>query len=259
MPWRQPTATGDFDPYKILVSELMLQQTQVGRVWPKYILFVETFPDFLSLSQASLEKVLQIWSGLGYNRRAKFLWQTAKIVQHQYGGQLPDRLEELIQLPGIGPNTAGAIQAYAFNQPVIFIETNIRSVFIYHCFQGVESVSDSQLRPLIAQALELVTDTTCSPGRQVRNWYWALMDYGAHLKQTTGNSAQRSASYSRQSAFHGSRRQIRGRILKTLAVSPASMLDLRNVIADERLESILADLQKENLISRYQTGYRLGA
>ena len=124
LPWRLPTDRG-FDPYAIMVSEIMLQQTQVGRVIPKFQAFMKQFPTVQALASAPLSDVLQAWSGLGYNRRAKFLWQAAQQVVTDYAGVMPKTLEDLVRLPGIGKNTAGAIMAYAYDQPVYFIETNI--------------------------------------------------------------------------------------------------------------------------------------
>jgi len=258
MLWRQPEPNGLFDPYKIVVSELMLQQTQVSRVMPKYQAFISIFPTVARLAQVPLEEVLRAWSGLGYNRRAKFLWQSAQMIYQQYGGHIPQAFDELVQLPGIGPNTAGAILAYAFNQPVIFIETNIRTVFIHHMFSDHDLVSDAQLRPIIAEALQhIVQDKT--KGHQPRNWYWALMDYGVYLKQSTGNAAARSKQFSRQSTFKGSRRQIRGEVLKYLAANVMTLTMLRAQLHDDRLEEVLQELQAEGLISVQQTGYRLGS
>ncbi|HYH75669.1 MAG TPA: hypothetical protein VD735_06980 [Candidatus Saccharimonadales bacterium] len=239
LPWRTLESDGTVDPYKVLVSELMLQQTQVPRVLPKFREFLERFPTVAALASVPLSEVLKAWSGLGYNRRAKFLWQTAQAVVRQYNGVLPRTLPELVALPGIGPNTAGAILAYAFNQPIAYIETNIRTVFIYHFFPDQEAVADRDLVPFIEAAL---------PRDEARDWYWALMDYGSHLKQTVGNVARSSASYSRQSAFHGSRRQIRGQVLKLLAVQPQALTTITAAIPDERLPGVLQDLTDEGFI-----------
>ncbi|HNS65921.1 MAG TPA: A/G-specific adenine glycosylase, partial [Candidatus Woesebacteria bacterium] len=163
LPWRLTT-----DPYAILVSELMLQQTQVSRVIPKYKVFLKRFPNLKSLKSSSLADVLIFWQGLGYNRRAKYLWQLAKTTQI-----LPSSQVELEKLPGIGPYTASAICAFAFNQPTPMIETNIRSVFLYHFFPDQKNVSDRDLVPLVSSAVD-----QSNP----RRWYWALMDYGSYLK-----------------------------------------------------------------------------
>lgn len=249
LPWRTPEADGSFDPYKIVVSELMLQQTQVPRVIPKFNEFIAKFPTFEALAAAPLSEVLRAWSGLGYNRRAKFLWQTAQIVSKDLGGKLPNTHQALIKLPGIGLGTAGAILAYAFNQPAIFVETNIRSVFIYHFFVDEEKIADKD----IMKQLEALLNGEPEP----RALYWALMDYGTSLKQTTGNAARRSASYARQSTFHGSRRQVRGMVLRALHERPKKFSALMQEIEDERLQSVLDDLLREGMITEQNGEYRL--
>jgi A/G-specific adenine glycosylase len=202
LPWRRYV-----DPYRVLVSEMMLQQTQVGRVAEKFGPFVGRFGDFAALAAAPLIEVLSAWNGLGYNRRALYLGQTARIVVDRFAGCLPDSADELVKLPGIGRNTAGAVAAFAFNRPVVFIETNIRSAFIYHFFPDTTDVSDTRIAPLVEAALDRDNP---------RVWYWALMDYGTMLKETTANPGRRSAHYARQSPFSGSDRQIRGAILRLL-------------------------------------------
>lgn len=250
LPWRQSGPSGDFDPYNILVSELMLQQTQVSRVIPKFTACTAAFPSFDALAAAPLADVLKLWSGLGYNRRAKFLHQTARIVVDQHGGQLPNDQSALVALPGIGVNTAGAIRAYAFNDPVVFIETNIRTVFIHHFFADQDTVSDAMLLPIITEAL---------PDDDVRSWYWALMDYGTFIKQTVGNISRASATYAKQSTFEGSRRQVRGQVLKALASGPLSPGELQKRIPDERLDSVLHDLSSEGFIAKDDEQYKLFA
>ncbi|MDD5492603.1 MAG: A/G-specific adenine glycosylase [bacterium] len=202
MPWRETR-----DPYHILVSEVMLQQTQVSRVLDKYRQFITVFPTLQDLAKASLKEVLTIWQGLGYNRRALALCKLAKIVVSQYGGKIPSDQELLQSLPGIGEATAGALCAFAFDQPVVFIETNIRSVFIQCFFKGKTSISDRQLLPLIAKTLD---------ENDPRNWYYALMDYGVFLKEQQPNPGRKSRHYQKQSRFAGSNRQHRGAILKLL-------------------------------------------
>jgi len=250
MPWRRPEANGSFDPYKILVSELMLQQTQVPRVIPKFQQFVAVFPDIRALASAPLADVLRLWSGLGYNRRAKFLWQAARAVEHDFDGLLPQTLKELKQLPGVGANTGGAILAYAFNQPVVFIETNIRTVYIHHFFIGKDDVPDTALLGLIGQTL---------PPDNPREWYWALMDYGAHLKSSVGNLNRHSRQYARQSPLEGSVRQIRGRVLKLLGEGPHSRTRLAAIIRDDRLSTVLEDLRREGLIHHHAGRLYLGS
>ena len=248
LPWRIPDKDG-FKAYKILISETMLQQTQVARVVPKYGQFLQLFPNVEALAEASQGAVLTAWSGLGYNRRARYLHRAAQAIANDYNGKLPNNVTDLTKLPGIGVNTAGAVVVYAFNQPVIFIETNIRSVYIEHFFKDSKvPISDKAILELV----ELTIDKN-----NPREWYWGLMDYGSHLKQTIGNGAVRSAHYKRQSVFSGSKRQIRGQVIKQLAIAPHSKGQLERLIPDERLEAVLADLINEKLIHKSPNGYTL--
>ena len=233
LPWRQTA-----DPYHIMISEVMLQQTQVARVVPKYQEFLIKFPAIEKLAEARLAGVLRSWNGLGYNRRPKFLHQAA---QQLNGREFPRTSQELSALPGIGPNTAGAILAYAFNQPAVFVETNIRTVFIHHFFPQGDAVNDKAILQLIGQTIDR---------ENPREWYWALMDYGSHLKQTVGNKSKQSKSYAKQSTFQGSRRQLRGQIIRYLAEQNCTQQDLETRIQDSRLAAVLNDLVNENLISR---------
>ena len=246
LPWRQPESDGQFDSYKILVSELMLQQTQVGRVVPKFHAFIATFPTVKTLASVGLGSVLQTWQGLGYNRRAKYLWQSAQAITKL--GRFPDTLTELVGLPGVGKNTAGAILAYAHNQPIVFIETNIRTVMIHHFFADIEEVDDSSIANCINQTLD---------HENPREWYWALMDYGSYLKNTAGNASRRSKHYGKQSVFTGSKRQIRGAVIRTLTVGPHTLSELEHLIADDRLGAVLADLIAEGLILEENNKYHL--
>ncbi|MCE5251419.1 A/G-specific adenine glycosylase [bacterium] len=236
-PWRETT-----EPYHIVVSEFMLQQTQVERVITKYISFTEMFPDFTALAEASLLDVLRAWQGLGYNRRAQSLRETAIRVKRDYYGILPSEPEILETFPGIGRYTAGAIAAFAFDRPVVFIETNIRSVFIHSFFADCAGIKDSDIIPLI----EITLDR-----ENPRRWYYALMDYGAELKKTYKNPARKSAHYQKQSSFIGSNRQIRGAIIRSLtanSVLPAHELISGLGFEDERTMRILRLLEKEGLV-----------
>lgn len=217
----------------------MLQQTQVARVIPKFNEFLINFPDLATLAAAPLSDVLKAWSGLGYNRRAKFLWQAASYVQTELQGVFPSTQPELIKLPGVGKNTAGAILAYAFNEPVVFVETNIRTVYIHHFFQDQTDVPDAAIQDLVAATLDR---------EHPREFYWALMDYGSNLKQTVGNLSRHSKGYAKQSAFEGSRRQVRGQILRALADGPKNQQQLSTIVADDRLPEVLQDLLGEQLI-----------
>lgn len=248
LPWRQPEPDGSFDPYKILVSEIMLQQTQAGRVIPKYNEFLRRFPDVSVLAAAQQGDVLRAWNGLGYNRRAKFLHRAATMIHDEFNGTVPRSVEQLARLPGVGRNTAGAIAAYAYNFPVVFIETNIRTVFIHEFFADAETVPDAELIPLVEGALDR---------EHSREWYWALMDYGTHLKQAVGNLSRRSKHYVKQSAFEGSVRQLRGRVLRVLHDAELTSQELADRIDDERLEAVLESLATEGLIHRRDNRYRL--
>ena len=201
-PWRQTT-----DPYHILVSEIMLQQTQTERVINYYGPFIGQFPDFRTLANAKLKDVLKHWQGLGYNRRAICLKKAAEEVVIRYRGKLPESFDEIVTLPGIGTATAGAILAFAFNKPLAFIETNIRRVFIHFFFQDRQDIRDGEILPLVKKTLD---------GDNPRQWYYALMDYGAMLKKNVSNPNRRSAHYTRQAPFDGSERQIRGMIIRQL-------------------------------------------
>lgn len=248
LPWRQPEADGSFDAYKIMVSEVMLQQTQVFRVIPKFTDFIRLFPTIDSLAKAELGAVLRTWSGLGYNRRAKFLHQAARQIRQDYMGNVPQDPEELVRLPGIGPNTAAAIVVYSFNQPMIFIETNIRTVFIHHFFPGRTAVTDKAILEIVQTTLD---------HDNPRTWYWSLMDYGTYLKQTVGNLNKASKSYAKQSTFHGSRRQIRGRIIRVLGERTQSQTALAKLIDDDRFPDILQELLSEGLVHKERTRFSL--
>ena len=239
LPWRKTR-----NPYRILVSEIMLQQTQVERVIVKYREFLAAFPDFAGLAKAPLSKLLRIWSGLGYNRRALALKSLAQKVVDGHGGKLPSDTDKLIALPGIGKYTAGAVMAFAFNKPVVFMDTNIRRVFIHEFFHDQENVHDEEIIPLVEQTLD------CN---DPRTWYNALMDYGAMLKQEQVNPNRRSAHYTRQSPFENSNRQVRGRILKALvAESPltAARIVRKTGMDPERVKKNLADLEQEGFIRK---------
>lgn len=201
-PWR----TTD-DPYAILVSEIMLQQTQTSRTVEKYLSFLSYFPTLEILATAPLANVLTQWSGLGYNRRALNLKKTAQIIMTTHHGKVPDDYQTLLSLPGIGPYTAGAVMAFAFNSAEPIIETNIRAAFIYHFFPSSVAISDKEIYPLIQDTLD--TKNPCE-------WYWALMDYGAHLKSIHKNPSRKSKHHTKQSTFNGSDRQIRGEILRVI-------------------------------------------
>jgi A/G-specific adenine glycosylase len=248
LPWRIPEPDGSFDAYVIMVSEVMLQQTQVSRVIPKYREFIEKYPTVTTLAEAPLGDVLRTWSGLGYNRRAKFLREAAKQIVANHQARVPMNVEELVQLPGIGINTAGAIVAYAFNQPVAFVETNIRAVFIHHFFKKQTAVSDKAVLQLVQKTLD---------NNRPRQWYWALMDYGSKLKGAVPNPNHSSKQYAKQSKFEGSWRQLRGQVLRMLGDHPYSSDVLQETIRDERLPNVLSELVNEKMIRRRGASYHL--
>ena len=231
----------------------MLQQTQVTRVIPKYKEFLKRFPNFDALARAPLSDVLKAWQGLGYNRRAKYLWTTAQQVIMEHGGKLPSDPAVLQKLPGVGPNTAGALVAFAFNKPVVFIETNIRSVFIHEFFKNRRVITDKDILPLI--------ERTCpAEPRRSREWYYALMDYGAMLKATKPNPSRRSSHHSRQSQFEGSNRQLRGAIIRILAATHDTTAAELTQLIDfpmRRIKISLTRLTKEGLIASAYGRYRL--
>ena len=235
LPWRKTK-----DPYKILVSEVMLQQTQVKRVIRRYEEFVKKFPDFPSLCGAPISSVIKIWSGLGYNRRALYLQKTAAIVQNKHKGLFPKDPKILETFPGIGKATACSILVFSFNMPLVFIETNVRRVFIYHFFKNNEQVYDKEILKLIGQTIDK---------KNPREWYWALMDYGSYLSKIVENPNRKSKHYSKQSKFECSLRQVRGNVLKILLEKKnTTKKSLKKIISSVYLDTVLDQLQKEGFI-----------
>ncbi len=252
MPWRRDTS-----PYAIVVSEIMLQQTQVPRVTVKFASWMKRFPDWQALATASTKDVLEEWSGLGYNRRALYLKRIAETITDAgaHPGTLPDTFEDLRTLPGIGPNTAGAILAYAFNKPQPFIETNIRSAYIHFFFpRARRKIPDAELMPLIETTL---ADKKVSANP--REWHWALMDYGSHLKATKPNPSRKSAHHVRQNPFKGSNRELRSKILKAIMKSELKFAPITGPAATSLSAASLADypseLIKKNLEALEREGF----
>jgi A/G-specific adenine glycosylase len=242
--WRCTT-----DPYQIVVSEIMLQQTQTHRVAGKYEQFLALFPDFKRLAEAPLRDVLAAWQGLGYNRRAIALQKTAQKIIDEFNGILPDNPELLVTFPGIGKATAASICAFAFNKPTVFIETNIRTVFIHFFFKDQAEVHDKELLPFVEQTVD---------AKKPRLWYYALMDYGVMLKKNMPNPSRRSKHHNKQSKFEGSDRQIRGKILKILTSMPVISYDELLFLLEssqKRVDKILFDLQKEGFIHEKNAFY----
>lgn len=248
LPWRNVD-----DPYAVLVSEVMLQQTQVKRVldyWPRWLAL---FPTLDALAVADTSLVLELWQGLGYNRRALALKRCAQICSDELDGQLPVDEKALRALPGIGPATAAGVRAFAHNLPGVYLETNVRTVFLHELFPSSQDVSDKDLVPLVRD--------TCPPD-DARAWYYALLDYGAHLKATLPNPSRRSKHHSRQSKFEGSRRQKRAELLRivlggghvTLAEA-SRLLDAeekrqgRPAVDPELVRSLLAQMGDEGFFA----------
>jgi A/G-specific adenine glycosylase len=239
LPWRHTT-----EPYRILVSEIMLQQTQVGRVTSFYEPFLLRFPDFRTLARAATGDVLAAWQGLGYNRRALSLKRLAVQVTEEFGGVLPDDERQLKSLPGIGPYTAAAVLVFAFNRPVVLIETNIRRVFIHCFFDGRMGVSDTEIRPHVVATMDR---------EDPRGWYNALMDYGAFLSGLPENPNRRSRHYQCQAPFEGSVRQARGRILKLLVaegeIDETGICTSLGMSRQDR-EAALSGMERDGLLER---------
>jgi A/G-specific adenine glycosylase len=254
MPWRPPSLKlrqdGTLDPYAILVSEVMLQQTQVARVIPKFEMFLKKFPAFEDLAKAGTRELVALWRGLGYNRRALALREAAKIVVSEHKGKLPKDIEKIDELPGVGRATAAAIYIYAWNRPAGFVETNIRTVFIHHFFPKKHKVSDENIFELVEQTLDV---------KRPREWYYALMDYGAMLKREVGNLSRQGLVYKRQSAFTGSRREIRGKILRMLIAGKATLSEIQERMGktEHDVAVILGTLRTEGFLVQKREAYVL--
>ncbi|MDR2070668.1 MAG: A/G-specific adenine glycosylase [Treponema sp.] len=245
-PWRKNT-----DPWGVLVSEFMLQQTQTDRVIPYWERWMRLWPSPRDLACASLETVMREWSGLGYNRRARYIRDCAAAIIKDHKCQVPETPEELQTLPGIGPYTAGAIACFGYNYPAVFIETNIRAAALHFFFQDREGVKDREVFPFLEAALDRETP---------RKWYWALMDYGAALKKLAVNPNRKSAHYARQSPFEGSFRRLRGMVIKALAFQgPATAEDLarRTGIGQEDVYKAAESLEKDLMVAEKEGVYRI--
>ena len=253
MPWRRDTS-----PYAVVVSEIMLQQTQVSRVLVKFPAWMKRFPGWRALAKAPMNEALREWSGLGYNRRALYLKRIAETLMEKAPAKprLPDTFEVLRVLPGIGPNTAGSILAFAFNIPHPFIETNIRSLFIHEFFANIEKregrkackkIRDDEIMPIIERALADAMKSGPFKGN-AREWYWALMDYGAHLKQGERSmkqgekTAHKSAHHVRQKPFKGSNRELRSAVLRSIMRKDTSMGEILQEHVDRSPKQMRAAL-----------------
>ena len=219
--------------YRILVSEIMLQQTQVERVIPKFEMWMKRFPTLTKLRESQLEEVLILWQGLGYQRRAKALLTIAK--EHT---KLPKDFDELLKLSGVGTYTASAISAFAydrFSHPVL--ETNIRTVLIEYFHQGELEVHDGMLYDDLAR-LETYKEVKDSGARV---WYYALMDFGAHLKRQKISHNKKSAHYVKQTPYKGSLRELRAKTLFAITHK-------KDLPQDERITTVLSTLVREEYI-----------
>ena len=239
-------------PYKVVVSEIMLQQTQTNRVSEKFLEFIEKFPDFNSLASASIDELLSVWQGLGYNRRALALKEIAQKVVNDYDGKVPKDLKLLEALPQIGYNTASSILAFAYNHPTYFIETNIRRVYIYFFFPGRSKIDDKEIMDIVKFSVD---------EENPREWYYALMDFGVMLKKTHPELNKKSAHYRKQSKFDGSIRQVRGKILKLLLKTPLTRKEIIDKLDydEKQVVKILKILVKEGFIQKEQDKFSIKA
>ncbi|MCL2679895.1 MAG: adenine glycosylase [Coriobacteriia bacterium] len=253
VPWRK-----NREPYAIVVSEFMLQQTQVARVLHYYKPWLQRFPSFDALAAADTAEVLAEWQGLGYNRRALSLKRLAQLVSEQYAGRLPDCYDTLLTLPGIGPATAAAILAFAYNRysPVPYLETNVRSVILHEVFPDSDQVDDKAISAVLAAA----TQQAQQQGITAQQWSYALLDYGTWLKKAFPNPSRRSKHHSQQSRFEGSFRQKRAAVLRALLAEPdQSVADLADTtgLTPAESEEVLAALCQEGFVQACGQWYRI--
>ncbi|MBN1929713.1 MAG: Fe-S cluster assembly protein HesB [Chlorobiaceae bacterium] len=235
-PWRETTVR-----YAVMVSEIMLQQTQADRVARRFSLWLERFPDVQSLASASLREVLEAWSGLGYNSRGQRLHRAAVMIVEQFDGRVPADPSQLIRLPGIGAYTSRSIPVFADNLDIAAVDTNIRRVLI-HELNLPESITPKALLDVADEVL---------PKGLSRDWHNALMDYGA--MELTGRRTG-IAPLTRQSAFKGSRRWYRGALLRELlAVGELSRESVEERYADcpHGIGTIVDSLVMESMIEEY--------
>ena len=268
LPWRSAPFLGD--PYAVLVSEVMLQQTQVDRTVPKFLAFMRRFPTLSALANASLGEVITLWAGMGYNNRAVRLHRLAQVVVQEMAGELPQDVDSLRALPGIGPYTAAAVACFAFNAAVPVLDTNIYRI-LSRVVHGVQAPSRAELEPLAA---ELVPGENAPLNASA--WHQALMDIGATLCTTTRPRcmlcplreqcaaapelqdgadraiAEASVPYApKQGKFAGSTRYYRGRIVEALrSGEPVPIASLQTTLSSEAevdLESLVAGIVSDGL------------
>lgn len=242
LPWRRTR-----DPYQIWISEVMLQQTQVARVDGRWQRWCERFPSVDALAAADAADVLEEWQGMGYNRRALALWRAAGIMSAA-GGAMPIEARELVALPGIGPATAAGIRAFAYDLPGVYLETNVRSVFLHELYPDAVAVPDKDLVPLVEASCPA---DALDPQDDPRTWYYALLDYGAYLKKTLPNPSRRSKSHVRQSRFEGSHRQKRAELVRLLlGHRSAGRRGVDLVTITEELSAIEAEAGRKKISAR---------
>ncbi|OGG11577.1 hypothetical protein A2Z00_05085 [Candidatus Gottesmanbacteria bacterium RBG_13_45_10] len=240
LPWRHT-----HDPYNILVSEVMLQQTQVPRVIAKYREFIERYPTVNSLALASPGSVLRAWKGMGYNRRALYLQKAARAIVERYKGIFPRNEQELRELPGLGTYTARAILVFAFKQNVSMVDTNIRQIITHYFF------NDS---PQKEKVIQITADQLLPKGKSWE-WHQALMDYGA-LKFHEVKMKRPEQSRGTTIPFKNSNRLFRGRIVDRLREEDIKERKLIDEFAslykkdDQFIRHIIEGLMKDGLISR---------
>lgn len=241
-PWRRTC-----DPYEILVSEVMLQQTQTDRVIPKYEAFLKEFPTVQALSKATVAEVVRMWMGLGYYRRALNLHKAAQVVCAEHDGVFPETVDGLRELPGVGAYTAAAVAAFAFGAPAPMIETNIRTVYLSVFFPRRRSVADKEILQVIEETLYR---------RDARRWFYALMDLGVEMKRSSKGANKRSRHYVKQSKFNGSQRQVRAAVLRSISETPQKSAEIVAALpfSSERIERALVDLEREGFVVQNKRG-----
>lgn len=242
------------DPYRVLVSEIMLQQTQTQRVAERFPLFLKAFPNLRALARAPQSEVIRAWEGLGYYRRARNLHRAAQAVVELHEGRIPESYDALRALPGVGAYTAAAVMAFAFDRGVAMIETNIRSVYLYAFFKDHSAVSDREILQIVAETM---------PTKNVREWFYALMDLGVELKKQAPRINHASRHHKAHSPFKGSDRRVAAQVLRYIVtsarpVSKAALAkEIRRSIEDVRADQIeraLVRLEREALIVRGARG-----
>lgn len=279
------------DPYRVVVAELMLQQTQVDRVLPKYLAWIERWPLMSDLAKSELSEVLIFWQGLGYNRRAKFLWLLAKEISEAKAGTWPTTEEELLKLPGIGKYTARAVMSFAFGQQVAVVDTNVKRV-LRRVLDGLEASTE----PVPSEKAWFALADSVVPAFQADPWNQLMMDFGAmvctakaprcescpvqHVCQAQKTAVQAGFSTYREYLqthppitktgrksvkFTDSDRFFRGRIMDVLRQGNIDrnqlwikLRDEHGLLEENRFQRLLSALQKEGLIQAQNNTVKLG-